>query len=77
MKKIIRFFKYALLSVLTIILFSILYLFISNRIFLSSQDEKFTDYLKNNKLQISEVTQSNPIILFTLNANNAPYQIVN
>ncbi|MGG7551818.1 hypothetical protein ACQ7CX_14460 [Chryseobacterium arthrosphaerae] len=54
MKKIIRFFKYALLSVLTIILLSILYLFISNRIFLGSQDEKFTDYLKNNQVQISD-----------------------
>lgn len=54
MKKIIKFLKYALLTVLMLIIISILYVFISNKIFLGSQDEKFTDYLKNNQVQISD-----------------------
>lgn len=54
MKKITKFVKYVLLTVLAIILISVLYIFISNKIFIGSQDEKFTDYLKNNQVQIQD-----------------------
>ncbi|MDR2275985.1 MAG: hypothetical protein LBF27_34080 [Sphingobacterium sp.] len=54
MKKTLRFFKYALLSILTILLLLIFYVFISNRIFIGSQEQKFTDYLKTNQEQISD-----------------------
>lgn len=53
MKKIFRFFKYALLTVLAIILISILYVFISNKIFIGGKDSEFTDYLKNNHAPVN------------------------
>ncbi|WP_185247146.1 hypothetical protein [Chryseobacterium bernardetii] len=53
MKKIFRFFKYVLLTVLAIILISILYVFISNKIFIGGKDSEFTDYLKNNHTPVN------------------------
>lgn len=49
-----RFFKYLLFVFLTIILLLTLFVFISSRIFIGSQDQKFTDFLKRNEEQISE-----------------------
>jgi len=54
MKKIVKFFKYALLAVLGLIVFVILFVFISSRVFIGSQDQKFTDYLKKNQEEISD-----------------------
>lgn len=54
MKKIFRFFKFTLLAILSIILLLIFYVFVSNRIFIGGQDQKFTDYLKTNQEQISD-----------------------
>lgn len=48
MKKVFKFFKYLLLTVLAIILVSILYVFISNKIFIGGKDSEFSDYLKSN-----------------------------
>ncbi|WP_347218552.1 hypothetical protein [Chryseobacterium sp.] len=54
MAKIFKFIKYFLLTVFTIILISILYLFISNKIFIGGKDSEFTDYLKNNHTVIDK-----------------------
>ncbi|MGJ1408305.1 hypothetical protein ACR78Z_01420 [Sphingobacterium thalpophilum] len=54
MKKILTFFKYAVLAILTTILLLIFYVFISNRIFIGGEDEQFADYLKRNQEQISD-----------------------
>lgn len=48
MKKIFKFIKYLLLTVIAIILIFILYVFISNKIFIGGKDAEFTEYLKNN-----------------------------
>ncbi|OCA77665.1 hypothetical protein BBH99_11385 [Chryseobacterium contaminans] len=54
MKKIFKFFKYVLLTVLAVILISILYVFISNKIFIGGKDSEFTDYLKNNHISMND-----------------------
>lgn len=54
MRKIMRFFKYAILSILSILVFAVLFVYISSRIFIGAKDQKFTDYLKSNREQISD-----------------------
>lgn len=54
MKKAFKFFKYFLLSVFVIILISILYVFISNKIFIGGKDSEFTGYLKNNQVSVND-----------------------
>ncbi|SDJ56415.1 hypothetical protein [Chryseobacterium jejuense] len=54
MKKLFKFFKYFLLTVFAIILISILYILISNKIFIGGKDSEFTDYLKNNHITVDD-----------------------
>lgn len=54
MKKILKFLKYAVLFVITVILISVLYIFISNKIFIGGKDTAFTDYLSKNKEQLTD-----------------------
>lgn len=54
MKKVFKFFKYFLFSVFAIILISILYVFISNKIFIGGKDSELTDYLKNNHTSLHD-----------------------
>lgn len=58
MKKVLKFFKYVLLTVLAIILISILYVFVSNKIFIGGKDSEFTDYLKNNHTPMNDKMDS-------------------
>lgn len=53
MKKLITFFKYTLLTIFSVVLLLVLFIFISNRIFIGSQEQQFTDYLKDNREEIS------------------------
>ena len=52
MKKMLRFLKYVLISILSLIVFFCLYFFISNKIFLGGTDDTFVAYLKENKLNV-------------------------
>lgn len=53
MKKLITFLKYTLLTIFSIVLLLVLFVFINNRIFIGSQEQQFTDYLKDNREEIS------------------------
>lgn len=52
MKKVLKFFKYLLITIVSIVLIFVLYIFISNKIFIGGKDSEFTDYLKKNNEQI-------------------------
>lgn len=52
MKKILKFLKYFVLFVVTAILLSILYVFISNKVFIGGKDAAFADYLSKNNEQL-------------------------
>lgn len=54
MKKILKFLKYVVLFAVTAILISILYVFISNKIFIGGKDSAFTDYLSKNNIQLTD-----------------------
>jgi hypothetical protein len=52
MKKILKFIKITFISLLSIILLFIAYLYISNKLFLESKDDDNLSYLSKNKVQI-------------------------
>ncbi|WP_427875308.1 hypothetical protein [Flavobacterium sp. MMS24-S5] len=52
MKKILKFIKITFISLLSIILLFIAYLYISNKLFLESKDDDNISYLSKNKVQI-------------------------
>lgn len=54
MKKILNFLKYVFMTVFAIILIFVVYLFISNAIFIGGKDSEFTDYLKNNQAPVND-----------------------
>ncbi len=54
MKKILKFFKYFFITVFAVILIFVVYILISNKIFLGGTDSKFTDYLKNNHVSVHD-----------------------
>lgn len=53
MKKILKFIKITFISLLSIILLFIAYLYISNKLFLESKDDDNISYLSKNNVQIS------------------------
>lgn len=54
MKKILKFLKYFFITVFAIILISVVYILISNKIFIGGTDSEFTDYLKNNHVSVHD-----------------------